>query len=139
MRFNASFLELALAYGLSAYVFGEVCAFGCTWHNLPASALAFAGAVYCGGRALECVAAWLTGLWRKSFGKASVQWAGFARWDQGESRSAQALTQAALGRAAGVEPGPRPQAAAETGRTWRVFSSRRAIANGSALPQVEPA
>ncbi len=139
MRFNASFLELALAYGLSAYVFGEVCAFGCTWHNVPASALAFAGAVYCGGRTLECVAAWLTGLWRKSFGKASVQWAGFARWDQGEARSAQALTQATLGRSAGVDTSPRAQPAAEAAGSWRVFSSRRAVANGPVLPRVEPA
>ena len=82
MRFNASFLELALAYAMSAYVFGEVCIFGGTWHNLPATGLAFAGMIYCGARAMECVAAWITAKWRQNRGEVEVQRAGFSAWEQ---------------------------------------------------------
>jgi hypothetical protein len=63
MRFKASFFELAMVYGLSAYVLGGVCIFGCTWHNVPASLLAFIGTVYCVGRGMECLAAWLNAKW----------------------------------------------------------------------------
>lgn len=60
MTFKASFFELAMAYCLSAYVLGGVCIFGFTWHNVPASLLAFIGTVYCLGRGMECLAAWLS-------------------------------------------------------------------------------
>jgi hypothetical protein len=67
MTFRASFLELALVYGLSAYVFGGVCVFGCTWHNLPASAVSLCGTVYCAARGMECLAAWLSAKWQSMF------------------------------------------------------------------------
>jgi len=88
MRFNASFLELAVAYASSAYVFGEVCVFGCTWHNLPAAGLAFAGMFYCGVRALECVAAWISAKWRGSQGEEQVERAGSPIREQAEAPSA---------------------------------------------------
>ncbi len=72
-RFNASFLELAVVYGLSAYGFGELCIFGGTWHNAPATALAFVGAVYCSLRTLECVASWITVKWRESLASPPAQ------------------------------------------------------------------
>lgn len=82
MRFNASFLELALAYALSAYVLGEVCVFGFTWHNLPAGGLAIAGTLYCGARAMECVAAWISAKWRGSRGEDQVLRAEFSAWEK---------------------------------------------------------
>lgn len=68
MRFKASFFELAMAYGLSAYVFCGVFIFGFTWHNAPASLLAFVGTIYCVGRGMECLAAWLNAKWREFVG-----------------------------------------------------------------------
>jgi hypothetical protein len=88
MRFNASFLELAVAYASSAYVFGEVCVFGCTWHNLPAAGLAFAGMIYCGARAMECVAAWISAKWRGSRVDEQVDRAGSSAREQVEVPSA---------------------------------------------------
>jgi hypothetical protein len=82
MRFNASFLELALSYAAGAYVFGEVCIFGGTWHNLPAVGLGFAGIMYCSARSMECVAAWITAKWRQSRGGDQVQRAEFSAWEQ---------------------------------------------------------
>jgi len=67
MTFKASFLELALVYGLSAYVFGGVCVFGCTWHNIPASAVSLCATVYCTARGMECLAAWLGAKWQALF------------------------------------------------------------------------
>jgi hypothetical protein len=72
-RFNASFLELAVVYGLSAYGFGELCVFGGTWHNAPAMGLSFAGTMYCCARALECVAAWIALKWRGSVAAPAAQ------------------------------------------------------------------
>lgn len=72
-RFNASFLELTLVYGLSAYGFGELCVFGGTWHNAPATALSFAGAAYCSVRVMECLAAWIGLKWRESVAAPPVQ------------------------------------------------------------------
>ena len=85
MRFNASFLELAVAYASSAYVFGEVCVFGCTWHNLPAAGLAFAGMIYCGARAMECVAAWISAKWLGGRGEDQVERAGLSAREQIEA------------------------------------------------------
>ncbi|MGH7968845.1 MAG: hypothetical protein ACREIC_08985 [Limisphaerales bacterium] len=65
-RFNASFLELAVVYGLSAYGFGELCVFGGTWHNASATVLSFIAAVYCSTRVMECLAAWIGMKWRES-------------------------------------------------------------------------
>jgi hypothetical protein len=82
MRFNASFLELALAYASGAYVFGEVCVFGGTWHNLPAVGLGFAGIIYCSARAMECVAAWISAKWRRGRGGDQVHREDFLAWEQ---------------------------------------------------------
>lgn len=68
MTFKASFFELAMAYGLSAYVFAGVCIFGCTWHNAPAGLLAFVGTIYCLARGMECLAAVLSARWHQLFG-----------------------------------------------------------------------
>lgn len=65
--FKASFFELAIAYALSAYVLGGVCIFGCTWHNLPTSLLAFVATIYCLARGMECLAAWLNSKWHHFF------------------------------------------------------------------------
>ena len=90
MRFNASFLELALAYASGAYVFGEVCVFGGTWHNLPAVGLGFAGILYCSARALECVAAWISAKWRQSRGVNQIERPEFSAREQLEAPLAHA-------------------------------------------------
>jgi hypothetical protein len=71
MTFKASFFELSMAYGLSAYVFGGVCIFGGIWHNVPATLLAFIGTIYCLARATECLAAWLNSKFHELFGAKS--------------------------------------------------------------------
>ena len=88
MKFNASFLELALAYAMGAYVLGEVCVFGFTWHNLPACGLAAAGVLYCSARAMECVAAWISAKWRQSSGGEQEQKAEFPVWEPLDAPSA---------------------------------------------------
>ena len=48
-------------------MFCGLCVFGCTWHNIPASALSLAGMVYFSARAMECLSAWLSVKWREIF------------------------------------------------------------------------